>query len=193
MVELIIIAFGLSMDAFAVSICKGLAMRKTNFGKAFIIGLSFGGFQALMPFIGWAVGNRFEAYISSFDHWVAFVLLGFIGVKMLFEVKKDDRADFYCDSEENFSIRELLILSIATSIDALAAGIAFAAVGIKGADIISAISFIGLITFSLSFIGVVAGNKLGERFKKKAEIFGGVTLILIGLKILLEHLGIIGF
>ncbi|OQA48144.1 MAG: putative manganese efflux pump MntP [Firmicutes bacterium ADurb.Bin300] len=192
MVELII-AFGLSMDAFAVSICKGLSMRKTNFGRAFVIGLSFGGFQALMPLIGWVVGSRFEDYISSFDHWVAFVLLGFIGVKMLFEAKKNDSPDIDCDREEYFSIRELLILSIATSIDALAAGIAFAVVGIKGAAIIYAISLIGLITFSLSFIGVVAGNKLGERFKKKAEIFGGVILILLGLKILLEHLGVIGF
>lgn len=189
--ELIIIALGLSMDAFAVSVCKGFSMRKRNYGRAFITGLSFGAFQALMPLIGWALGSRFEDYIASYDHWIAFALLCFIGGKMVFESAfKEDGG--VC-GDDYFSFKELFVLSVATSVDALAAGIAFAVIGIDGSKILPSVGLIGLITFTLSFIGVVAGNRLGVKFKKKAEIFGGAILILIGLKILLEHLGVIGF
>lgn len=191
--ELIVIALGLSMDAFAVSVCKGLSMQKKNYGRALLIALFFGVFQALMPLIGWAVGSHFEQHIARFDHWIAFALLAFIGGKMIYDsIGKDgDYEDCYC--LESFSIKELFILSIATSIDALTVGIAFAVIGIKGSEILFSITLIGLVTFTLSFIGVIAGNVLGIKFKKKAEVFGGVILILIGFKILLEHLGVIDF
>lgn len=190
--ELLLIAVGLSMDAFAVSVCKGLGMQKLRYGQALIIGLFFGGFQALMPLIGWAIGSQFEDYITAYDHWVAFILLAFIGGKMLIEAVREGNGDNACEfCENNFSVKELFVLAIATSIDALAAGITFAV--IENTNIGFSIMLIGIITFALSFVGVIIGNNFGSKFKKKAEISGGLILILIGVKILLEHLGIINF
>lgn len=190
--ELFLIGVGLSMDAFAVAVCKGLNMCKINYKHSAIIGLFFGGFQALMPFIGWFIGSRFEQYIVKFDHWIAFVLLGFIGSKMLYDAITEKEEDC-CKIEEKFDYKELLLMAIATSIDALAVGITFAFLGMNLSGIFGAVSLIGVTTFALSFIGVVIGNKFGSVYKRKAEIAGGVVLVLIGLKILLEHLGIINF
>ena len=190
-VELLLIAVGLSMDAFAVSVCKGLGMKTgINLKQTFLIALFFGGFQALMPFIGWLVGSQFEKYITAYDHWIAFVLLCFIGGKMLYECifkKGEDTVE----SESALDIKELFVLAIATSIDALAVGVTFAL--LPDVNIGTSVLFIGLTTFLLSGIGVFIGNRFGSRFEKKAEIAGGVILILIGLKILLEHLGVINF
>ena len=177
---------GLSMDAFAVSICKGLKMQKFNYKQMGLIALFFGGFQALMPLVGWILGNSFKSYIESFDHWVAFVLLCFIGGKMIYEAFHVEDDDCGC-----FDIKELLIMAIATSIDALAVGIAFAIDGIDTwTNILLAILIIGVTTFVLSAIGVLIGHKFGAVYKSKAEFAGGVILILIGLKILLEHLSV---
>lgn len=180
----------LSMDAFAVAICKGLKMQRLNYKQMSLIALFFGGFQAIMPFIGWTLGHSFKEYIESFDHWVAFALLLFIGGKMIYEVLKGDEDDDCCC--DNFDIKELFLLAIATSIDAMAAGIAFAIDGINTLyDILWAILIIGITTFVLSAIGVLIGHKFGAVYKSKAELVGGIILILIGLKILLEHLGIV--
>ncbi len=184
-IELILIAVGLSMDAFAVAVCKGLAMPKINYKQAGIIALFFGGFQGLMPLIGWLLGTGFEKYITPIDHWVAFILLAFIGGKMVVEAARGEEEDCGC-----FNIKELLVLAIATSIDALAVGITFAFLRVS---IIPSVSLIGVITLALSFIGVMIGHFFGSKFKKTAELSGGVILILIGLKILLEHLGVISF
>ena len=176
---------GLSMDAFAVSVCKGLKMHRINWKQVFIIALFFGAFQAIMPILGYWLGASFKEYIESFDHWIAFALLAFIGGKMAIEAfKKDDVEE--CSTA--FNIKELFILSVATSIDALAVGIAFAIDDIK---IISAATIIGITTFLLSALGVLIGHKFGVAFKSKAELAGGVILILIGFKILFEHLGLI--
>lgn len=178
----------LSMDAFAVAVCKGLKMQKLDYKQTALIALFFGGFQALMPFIGWALGHSFKDYIESFDHWVAFALLAFIGGKMIYEAFKGD------DDDDNggFDIKELLVMAIATSIDAMAAGIAFAIDGIETlTGILLAILVIGITTFVLSAIGVFIGHKFGAVYKSKAELAGGIILILIGAKILLEHLGIL--
>ena len=177
------------MDAFAVAVCKGLCMRRINYGHAFVIALFFGGFQALMPVIGWALGSTFEQFITPVDHWVAFFLLAFIGGKMLWDAFHEESSTS-CEDADRLDLRELLILAIATSIDALAVGITFA---ILQVNILFAAVTIGLITFVLSFLGVMAGNQFGSRFEKPATITGGVVLILIGLKILLEHLGVISF
>ncbi|MCI1268677.1 MAG: manganese efflux pump MntP family protein [Ruminococcus sp.] len=192
--ELFLIGVGLSMDAFAVSVCKGLKMRRLNKKNAAVIGLFFGGFQAIMPLIGWLLGKQFEKYITSFDHWIAFVLLAFIGGKMAIEAIKgdddeqnDDGGNKTSDGEK-LDLKELTMLAVATSIDALAVGITFAFLKV---NILTAISIIGVTTFVLSIIGVAVGNKFGMKYKSKAEIFGGIVLILIGLKILLEHLGIL--
>lgn len=188
-VELLIIAVGLSMDAFAVAICKGLSMRKLNYRHSLVIAAFFGVFQALMPLIGWLLGTRFGSYIVEADHWVAFVLLGIIGGRMIYEaVKSDDGTDEYSDK---LDIKELFILAVATSIDALAVGITFAI--LPDTNIWVSILIIGVTTFLLSFFGVLVGNRFGKRYKKRAELFGGVVLILIGLKILLEHLEVINF
>lgn len=185
--ELFLIAVGLSMDAFAVALCKGLNMHKLNYRHAAIIALFFGGFQALMPMIGWVLGSQFDQYISSFDHWIAFILLAFVGGKMLIEgIKNNEEDDCSCDDRLEF--KELLILAVATSIDALAVGISFAFLEVH---ILPASLLIGITTFSFSFAGVIIGNRFGNKFENKAEIVGGIVLILIGLKILLEHLGII--
>ena len=189
--ELFFIGVGLSMDAFAVSICKGLSMRKINYAYSAVIALFFGGFQAVMPLIGWTVGKQFEKYITNFDHWIAFALLLIIGGKMAYEAIFE-RQENNNNSEiaEKLNYKELFTLAVATSIDALAVGITFAFLKV---NIWIAICIIGITTFILSFAGVLAGNKFGSIYKRKAEIAGGVVLILIGLKILLEHLGLISF
>ena len=184
MLEIMIIAVGLSMDAFAVAMGKGLCMRKIQYGYATVIALFFGGFQALMPVIGWYFGKQFYVQISFLDHWIAFILLSLIGFKMIWGAYHDRKSqEEPCDIAIN--LRELLILAIATSIDALAAGITFAFLEIP---ILLAVTVIGLITFCISFTGVSIGQRFGVRFKTKAEYFGGAVLILIGLKILIEHL-----
>lgn len=183
--SVLLIGIGLSMDAFAVSVCKGLGMRKIDYKRALIISLFFGGFQALMPLAGWLLGIRFQKYISEFDHWIAFALLAFIGGKMIYEAFGDEDNK----ENENFSISELFVLAVATSIDALAVGIAFAM--LSEVNIFSSVSVIGVTTFILSFLGVLVGNKFGAVYKSKAEVAGGIILILLGAKILLEHLGII--
>lgn len=186
LLELFLIAVGLSMDAFAASLSKGLDMRKLNNKHAAVIALFFGGFQAFMPLIGWFLGKQFEQYITPIDHWIAFVLLAFIGGNMIVNVFKDE--DGNAKHSDNLNIKEIFILAIATSIDALTVGITFA---FLQAAIVPAVSFIGIITFSLSFIGVQVGHRFGSKFGSKAELAGGIVLILIGLKILLEHLGIL--
>lgn len=189
-IELFLIGVGLSMDAFAVSVCKGLNMRgKVNYKQGAVIAFFFGAFQAIMPLIGYLLGTGFEKYITSIDHWIAFILLGFIGGKMAIEsFKKDD--DEKPEGSDKLDIKELFMLAVATSIDALAVGITFAFLQV---NIWSAIGIIGTTTFILSLVGVVIGNKFGSRYKSKAELAGGIILILIGVKILLEHLGIINF
>lgn len=185
--ELILLSVGLAMDAFSVSVCKGLNMKKLSLKNGVVIALFFGAFQAGMPLIGYFLGSRFAEFIASFSHWVAFILLVAIGGKMVFEVVRggDDEDD---SGEFSLKIGELLILSVATSIDALAVGIVFVAAEV---NLILSISMIGIITFLLSFAGVIIGNKFGSRFEKKAEIAGGVILILIGVKLLLDGLGVL--
>ena len=184
--ELFLIAVGLSMDAFAVSICKGLSVPRATPRHALTVGLYFGGFQALMPLIGYLLGSRLEHLITSVDHWIAFVLLGFIGVNMIREARGGEEEE---ELSGSFGLRAMLPLAVATSIDALAVGITFAFLRV---DILPAVSFIGVITFTLSALGVLAGNQLGSRFQAGAQYLGGAVLILMGFKILLEHLGILG-
>lgn len=187
-VELLLIAIGLSMDAFAVSICKGLGMKKVNLKVAFVLALFFGGFQALMPLIGWALGSQFLWLISPIDHWIAFVLLAVIGGKMLWEALHDEEGEDDGKPADKIDLGEFFILAVATSIDALAVGISFAALAV---DIVPSILIIGVVTFCFTIAGVFVGNFFGSRYEKPASIVGGVVLILIGLKILLEHLGIL--
>lgn len=183
--ELFILAVGLSMDAFAVSICKGLAMKKASWKAQLCCGAWFGGFQALMPLIGYFLGTLFIDAISAIDHWVAFGLLVIIGVNMLREAlgSEEETAD------ADLSVKTMFLMAVATSIDALAVGISLAMAGV--ANIWLAVLLIGATTFVLSAIGVKVGNVFGSRYEKKAEIAGGVILILLGVKILLEHLGVI--
>ena len=188
--ELFLIGVGLAMDAFAVSVCKGLAMNKVNKKQAVVIGLYFGGFQALMPFIGWFFGVSFQKYITSIDHWIAFILLVFIGGKMILEAVKDPDIEEIREKDPPLDHKEMLMLAVATSIDALAVGITFA---FLDTPIVEAVVIIGVTTFALSVFGVFVGNFFGTKYKKKAEIAGGIILILIGVKILLEHLGILNF
>lgn len=185
LIELFLIAVGLSMDAFAVSVCKGLAMPKCTFKKAAIVGLWFGGFQALMPAIGYILGAQFQEAIASIDHWIAFVLLALIGGNMIHEALDNDEEEV----DASLDVKPMFLLAVATSIDALAIGITFAFLKV---NIIPAVCFIGIVTFIISFAGVKIGNVFGARYKNKAEIVGGVILILLGLKILLEHLGFLG-
>ena len=182
--ELIIIAIGLSMDAFAVSICKGLSVGKVKVKHAVTAGAYFGGFQALMPLVGYFLGVQFSSLIESFDHWIAFMLLLIIGINMI-------RESCECADELNssFSFPVMLPLAIATSIDALAVGVTFAAVRLENIGV--AVMLIGVTTFALSAVGIKVGNVFGLRYKSKAERLGGIVLILIGIKILIEHLGII--
>lgn len=189
-IELLLMGIGLAMDAFAVSICKGLGMRKVNKKQAVVIGLFFGGFQALMPFIGWALGIQFESYITSIDHWIAFILLGFIGGKMIVEAVKPEDGNVEIDKmDAPLDIKEMFILAIATSIDALAVGITFAFLDYP---IVEAVSIIGIVTFFISIGGVYVGNFFGNKYKNKAEFAGGLILVLLGARILLSHLGILG-
>lgn len=184
LIELFILAVGLSMDAFAVSVCKGLAMPKITVKKTLIVGLWFGGFQALMPAIGYLLGVQFRDQITSIDHWIAFILLGIIGANMIKEACSGD-----CEEEsDSLDIKTMFLLAVATSIDALAVGITFAFLNVH---LLAAVSFIGVTTFTLSAIGVKIGNVFGTKYKSKAEFAGGVILILLGVKILLEHLGIL--
>lgn len=186
-IEIILIAIGLSMDAFAVSVCKGLGMKRINYKDAFIIAAFFGTFQAIMPLIGWFAGTRYEKYIEGVDHWVAFSLLALIGGKMLYEAMKKEEshgAAFICEEKLNF--KELFFLAIATSIDALAVGITFSL--LPNTNIFHAVIVIGVITFFLSLAGIFTGNKFGAKYKSRAEIAGGFILIAIGFKILLESI-----
>lgn len=183
--ELFLIALGLSMDACAVSVCKGLSVQKLKLRHALLTGIYFGLFQGLMPLIGYALGFRFEHLIKEIDHWIAFVLLAVIGINMLRESFGETE-----EHNDDFGVKTMLVLAVATSIDALAVGIGFAFLNV---NILAAAIFIALITFTLSALGTYVGHKFGERFKSKAEFAGGVILIGMGLKILLEHLGIISF
>lgn len=183
-IELLLVGVGLSMDAFAVSICKGLNMRKVNKLHCFVIALFFGGFQAIMPLIGWLLGRQFEQYITTVDHWIAFVLLAFLGVKMILDTCKTEEEEI-CKAESRLDLKELFVMAVATSIDALAVGITFAFLKV---NIVLATSIIGCTTFVLSIGGVFIGNIFGSRYKNKAEMAGGVILVLIGVKILVEHL-----
>ena len=186
LLELFLLAVGLSMDAFAVSVCKGLSTQKLRWTHYLSIGLWFGGFQALMPTIGYLLGSTFESYITAVDHWVAFVLLVVIGGNMIREGLSKETPE---ESNSSFSFKTMLVLAVATSIDALAVGITFAL--LPDVNLPAAVSFIGATTFLLSAVGLKVGNVFGLKYKSKAEITGGVILILLGLKILLEHLGIL--
>ena len=185
--EIFLLAVSLSMDAFAVSVCKGLAMPKLSMKHAVIIALFFGGFQALMPLLGWAVGSQFAGFVASFSHWIAFALLAFIGGKMLWDVIKGDE-DEEGEGEFKLDLKELLMLAVATSIDALAVGISFAFLQV---EIVSAVCLIGVTTFVISLGGVAIGHAFGCRYERPATFIGGVVLIGIGLKILLEGLGLL--
>ncbi len=185
--ELFLLAVGLSMDAFAVAVCKGLATPELKLRHMAVTGLWFGGFQALMPLIGYLLGTTFEKYIETYDHWVAFILLGVIGANMIKEsFSKEENT-----SDASFGFKTMFIMALATSIDALAVGITFAI--LPSLNVPVAVTFIGVITFILSAIGVRIGSRVGLKYKSKAEFSGGIILILIGLKILLEHLGVISF
>ena len=188
--ELLLLAVGVSMDAFAVSICKGLAMKKATLGACGTCGLWFGGFQALMPTIGFFLGTLFAEAIQAIDHWVAFVLLGIIGINMLKEAFEKEEACGCCEeSNADLSVKTMFIMAVATSIDALAVGISLAMAG--NVNIWLAAAFIGICTFGFSAAGVKIGNVFGARFEKKAQMAGGFILIILGANILLEHLGII--
>ena len=182
--ELFIIAVGLSMDAFAVSICKGLSADRTNWKQMLTAGLWFGGFQALMPLAGWLLGTGFQSLITTVDHWIAFFLLCLIGGNMV----RESRSEEDC-ADGSFAAKAMLPLAVATSIDALAIGVTFAFLQV---DILSAVCFIGAVTFVFSSAGVKVGSVFGTRYQSKAELFGGVVLIGMGIKILLEHLGVLG-
>lgn len=185
--ELFLLAVGLSMDAFAVSVCKGLSVKEAGLKESAICGGWFGGFQGLMPLIGYLLGTLFAGAIEAFDHWVAFGLLAIIGINMLKEAFEKG-----CDCNENngdFSVKTMLVMAVATSIDALAVGISLAMAG--DVNIVAAVILIGVITCLLSGLGVKIGNIFGNRFEKKAQVAGGVILILLGVKILLEHLGVL--
>ena len=185
--ELMLLAAGLSMDAFSVSVCKGLGMQRVNWKVTIVLALAFGGFQAGMPVIGWALGTQFLWLIEPIDHWIAFGLLAFIGGNMISEAlgERDDEQE---ETPDTIDWGELLMLAIATSIDALTVGIAFASLSV---NIWLSVALIGVTTFAFSVAGVLIGNQFGMRFRKPAQIAGGVILILIGLKVLLEHLGIL--
>lgn len=184
--EISLLGIGLAMDAFAVSICKGLSMKKMNWKNAIIIALYFGIFQALMPMIGYFLGTTFESFVTTFDHWIAFILLALIGGNMIKESfdnedeKKNDKVDF----------KTMIVLALATSIDALAVGITFAFFDV---NLLLAVAIIGIITFIISILGVKIGNKFGDKYQNKAELIGGIILVILGIKILLEHLNIISF
>ncbi len=180
-IEILLISISLAMDAFAVSICKGVSMKKMNWKKAIIIGLYFGGFQMLMPIIGYMLGKGFENVVASIDHWIAFILLAGIGANMIKEAFSDESDKV----NDNIDVKTMILLAIATSIDALAVGITFAFLKV---NLILAISLIGIVAFTLSVIGTKIGNRFGDKYGNKACLVGGVILILMGIKILIEHL-----
>jgi putative Mn2+ efflux pump MntP len=190
-IELFFVGIGLSMDAFSVAVCKGLQMRRIRWGRTLTVAAFFGGFQALMPLIGWLLGKQFEQYITAVDHWIALGLLTFIGGKMILDVireKKEKKGD--CEAakptcDEPFRIGELALMAVATSIDALAVGITFAFLQV---NIWQAIAIIGVTTFFLSIVGVFIGNIFGAKYQQKATLAGGLVLLIIGTKILIEHL-----
>ena len=184
-ISLLLLAVGLSMDAFAVSVCKGLALKKVSLRHMCIVGAWFGGFQALMPSLGYLLGSRFEQYITAIDHWIAFVLLVLIGANMIREALSKEEAD---EANASLAFKTMLLMAVATSIDALAVGITFAFLSVH---IVPAALTIGATTFLLSAAGVKVGSVFGLRYKKRAEIAGGVILCLLGVKILLEHLGVL--
>ncbi len=185
--ELFLLAVGLSMDAFAVSVCKGLAVGRASLRQCGVVGLYFGGFQALMPLLGYFLGSAMAEYITSFDHWVVFLLLGFIGGRMVWEsFSKKDAGDVPADG--HLSPKSMFPLAVATSVDALAVGVSLAFLNVS---IIPAVSFIGVVTFALSGIGMRVGSAVGAKFQSKAELFGGLILVLMGFKILLEHTGVL--
>lgn len=185
LLELFLLAVGLSMDAFAVAVCKGLSMKKLSLKNMCIVGLWFGGFQAAMPAIGYIVGTAFDDFVNSVSHWIAFVLLALIGVNMIREALsgEDERVD------GSLAFRPMLLMAIATSIDALAVGVSFAM--LRNVNVAAAVSFIGAVTFLLSAVGVKVGNIFGTKYKSKAEVSGGLILILLGVKTVLEHYGIL--
>lgn len=183
--EILITGVALAMDAFAVSICKGIKMKKLRGSHLVVISLFFGGFQMLMPLVGWLLGSQLVDHISKFDHWIAFVLLAFIGVKMAIESFKKEEEECAC-CKEKLDLKELFVLAVATSIDALAVGIAFSLY--PNVNILPAVSIIGAVTFLICAIGVIIGHKCGSRFKSKAEFIGGVVLVAIGIKLLVEGL-----
>ena len=185
--ELFLIGVGLSMDAFAAAICKGLAMPKMRWNRGVVVALFLGGFQALMPLLGWALGRQFEQYITSVDHWIAFLLLGWIGGKMIWDALHGSGEEM--PAQDALDVKELFVLAVATSIDALAVGITFAFLQV---DILPAVALIGCTTFAIALAGVWIGQRFGSRFKDRAALAGGMILCLIGLKILLEHLGMLG-
>lgn len=180
--ELFFIAVGLSMDAFAVSVCKGLSVSRVRMRHRLSVGLYFGGFQALMPLIGYLLGSQFQQMITSVDHWIAFVLLVVIGINMIREARGDAE-----EVDASFGVKSMLPLAIATSIDALAVGVTLAFLQV---NILASVSLIGATTFVLSIIGLTVGNLFGAKYKSRAEILGGIVLIVMGIKILAEHLGI---
>ena len=183
--ELFLLALGLSMDAFAVAVCKGLAAKRITLGRAVVVGAGFGFFQAAMPMLGFLLGSAFSRYITAFDHWIAFGLLTLIGLSMLREARGgEEKAD------ASLAFGKMLVLALATSIDALAVGVTFAFLNVS---IVPAVCFIGVVTFCVSAVGVWVGGVFGARFRGKAEAAGGVILILLGIKILLEHLGVVSF
>ena len=187
--ELLFLALGLSMDAFAVSVCKGLCVKKATIKEGAICGAWFGGFQALMPLLGFFLGTLFAAAIQNVDHWVAFGLLVIIGISLLKEAF--EKEEVVCDvNSADFSFKTMFVMAVATSIDALAVGISLAMAG--NVNIWLAVALIGVITFVMSVMGVKIGNVFGSRFEKKAQFAGGAILIILGIKILLEHLGVLG-
>jgi len=184
--DIFLIGVGLSMDAFAVAICKGLAMRQVNKKQMVNIAMFFGGFQALMPWVGWKLGSTFAKYINDYDHWIAFILLGLIGGKMVSDaIKEWNVEDFVDEMDPPLDIKELILLAIATSIDALACGVTFSFD--ENFNILKAITIIGLTTFVISAGGVYVGNIFGDKYKAKSQLVGGIILILIGIKILIAH------
>lgn len=191
MAELLLLALGVSMDAFAVSICKGLAMKRTTVKAGLTCGIWFGGFQALMPLLGYYLGTLFAEAIQTVDHWVAFFLLGYIGLNMLKEAfSREECCGCGCEGDADLSVKTMFVMAIATSIDALAVGISLAMAG--NVNIAAAVALIGGFTFGMSAVGVKVGGMFGSRFEKKAQMAGGLILVLLGTKILLEHLEILG-
>ena len=186
---LFVLAVGVSMDAFSVSICKGLATRTVRPKHMALAGLWFGGFQALMPLIGFLVGSTFGRYIETYDHWIALILLGFLGGKMIFEALKEEDEEELCCGCSSFAPKEMLLMAIATSIDALAVGVSLAI--LPDVQIGWAVTFIGVTTFAFSAVGVKVGSIFGAKYKSRAELAGGIILALVGIGIFLEHMGVI--